>query len=162
MNRLLRLMACSLGLLAIAACTDTTSPTPTGSLTVSLDGLPPGATAQVTLTKGTVTRTLTASTTLLGLDAGDWTLKASSVTVGGVEFDPQPVSQTVVVPASAVGSARVVWGPTTGSLAITVLDLPDGTPKTVMVEIANSGTSNPLTIEAVRVTGNDAGFYSVY
>ena len=156
MNRLIRLLALSVGLTAMAACTDSTSPTPTGSLAVSIDGLPAGATAPVTLTKGAVTKVISTSATLEGLDAGAWTVSASPVTIDGVEFAPQPVSQSVNVPANAVGSARVLWGPTTGSLAITVLDLPDGTTADILVQ--GPGFSRVVTA-TTRLTALPPGAY---
>ena len=148
--------------LVIAACSDASAPTPTGSLALSFNGLPAGTAVQATLTMGVVTKTVTSSSTLAGLDVGDWTLSASSVTVSGVEFAPQPISQTVVVPANAVGSAHVTWAPTTGSLVISVLNLPAGVDGEVQVQgpgvarvIAASTTLSGLAPGVYTLTARD-------
>ncbi len=129
---LLPVVAASVTLSAIA-CQDTTAPTATGSLTIEFDGLPAGATGEVHLSRGTASRLASRTATLEGLDAGNWTLSAGSVTFDGVVYEPQPTSTTVNVPARSIGSARVVWTPVSGALQLGVLGLSAGTSADILV-----------------------------
>ncbi len=118
----------------LAACQDTTSPVTSGGLSLELSGLPAGVVGDVQLQRGKRQRLLHESATLGDLESGAWTITAAEVTVDGVVYAPQPASQTVNVNGRSVGSARVVWTPTTGTLALAVLGLPVGTDADVQVQ----------------------------
>lgn len=79
-----------------------------GSLSVTIDGLPPGANADVTVTAPEFQQRLTASGTLLKLVPGAFTVAAGTVTVGGQPYDPtvEP-AQPVAVAAGQSASAAV-------------------------------------------------------
>ena len=144
--------------MALSACQDTTAPKPTGSLAFDLSGLPAGVKGAVSLRHGSTTKLVDGSTTLDGLDAGDWTLTASPITVDGLVYDPQPASQQVTVPTRSVGSARVIWTPTTGSLAITIAGMPLGTDANVLVTGPNF--TRTLTASSI-VSGLAPGSYTI-
>ncbi|MBL0169145.1 MAG: hypothetical protein IPP90_00240 [Gemmatimonadaceae bacterium] len=146
------------GLLAATACQDTTAPVQQGSIALEFDGLPAGTSGQVRLSRGASSRTATGTSTIEGLDAGDWVLSASSVTIDGVVYEPQPATVTVNVPARSVGSARVVWTPTSGSLQLAVLGLPSGTAGDVLVTGQNF--SRVVTASSV-LTALRPGLYTI-
>ena len=88
----------------------------TGSLTVTISGLPGGVNAAVTVTgPGSFTQTLTATTTMNKLVPGTYTIAASGVVSGGIGYNPAPASQTKAVVASLVAaSASVVYSASSG------------------------------------------------
>ncbi len=121
-RQLLPMVAAGLTLTTIA-CQDATAPAPTGSLSIEFEGLPAGAGGEVRVTRGTTVRMATRTATIEGLDAGAWTLNASSVTFDGVVYEPQPASTSVNVPARSVSSARVIWTPVTGAIQLGIAGL---------------------------------------
>ncbi|MFN8582355.1 MAG: hypothetical protein U0163_15445 [Gemmatimonadaceae bacterium] len=81
----------------------------TGSLAVTLSGLPGGVNAAVTVTgPGGYARNLTATQTLTALLAGSYTVSASPVSNGATTYNPTPLTQTVSVAAGAA-SASVAY-----------------------------------------------------
>lgn len=125
-------MAITMGLVAVA-CQDTTAPTPTGSLVIEFEGLPAGAGGEVRVSRGTITKLASRTETLEGLDAGSWTVSATTVTFEGVVYEPQPASATVNVPSRSRGSARVIWTPVTGAIELSVLGLSVGSNADILV-----------------------------
>ncbi|MDN2710925.1 PQQ-dependent sugar dehydrogenase [Janthinobacterium sp. SUN118] len=106
------LLACCLALLA--SCGGGGGHTPqaagTGSLSVSIGGLPAGVAGAVTVGgPGGYRKTLTLSGTLDGLAPGAYTLVAASVVQGTGSLAPTPVSQQVQVSAGATASASVAY-----------------------------------------------------
>lgn len=156
------LAMCAVTMITLTSCQDSTSPAATGGIALTFDGLPGGATGSVRLTHGSKSRVVNAAETVEGLEAGEWTLVASPVTVDGLVYDPQPASQTVNVPARSIGSARVVWTPTTGSIDLSVLGLPAGMNADVLVAgpgvsrvVASSTMINALAPGAYTITARD-------
>ncbi|MFJ4292843.1 hypothetical protein ACIP1U_24160 [Cupriavidus sp. NPDC089707] len=83
----------------------------TGTLTISIFGLPSGTSAAITvLGPGEFRQTVTQPSTLSNLPAGSYTVSAASVLAGGALLKPQPPSQTVGVDAGARAVATVVYG----------------------------------------------------
>lgn len=81
-----------------------------GSLVVSISGLPGGAAAAVSAAgPGGATHAISASQTLTGLAAGTWTITASAVTSGADSYAGSPPSQVVVVTAGGSASASVSY-----------------------------------------------------
>ena len=154
---LMSLLAIGVGLTA-SGCQDATAPTPTGSIALEFAGLPAGAIGQIRLSKGTTSRTATSTSTLEGLDAGEWTLSASSVTVDGLVYEPAPATTTVNVPARSVVSARVVWTPTSGSLQLAIVGLPVGAAGDILV--TGDNYSRVLTASTLLTTLTP-GLYSI-
>ena len=81
-----------------------------GSLNVNISGLPITASANVEVTQGTLLAgKLTASSTLILLSPGAYTVKAVSVTADGVVYDPTPLTQQATVANLVTTAANVVY-----------------------------------------------------
>jgi hypothetical protein len=79
-------------------------------LTVTVDGLPSGAAADVTVTgPAGFSQTITATHTFNDLPTGTYTVTANSVSSGGSDYSPNPPSQTVPVASGSVASAGVTY-----------------------------------------------------
>ena len=89
----------------------------TGSLSVTISGLPGGASAAVTVTgPAGFNQDITGTTTLSGLQAGGYTIVAANVPSGGQTYGGTPASQNAPVTAgatTAVSIAYAVTGPAT-------------------------------------------------
>jgi hypothetical protein len=82
----------------------------TGSLAVTVAGLPTGVNAAVTVTgSGGVNQQLTATETLLDLRPGEYTVSAASVSSGGITYAPGPEQQTATVVAGATVEVAVTY-----------------------------------------------------
>jgi len=132
-----------------------------GSLTVTVAGLPGGASAAVQVSgPGGFSRAVTATTTLTGLAAGSYTVTASNVSSGGQVYLPSPSSQSRAVTAGATGTATVTYATIAlGSLSVAVSGLPGGTLASVQVT-GPGGYSQALTGSQV-LSGLTPGSYSV-
>lgn len=87
------------------SCTATT-----GSLTVTVTGLPDGAAANVTVSgPSSFSQPITASRTLSGLAPGSYTVAAAQVTSGSTSYLPSPASRSVSVAAAGTASAAVTY-----------------------------------------------------
>lgn len=98
----------------------------TGSLQVSISGLPPGAAAAVTITgPGNYSTTITAETVIDNLAPGSYAVTASPVTTGGALFAPAVPSQQVIVSAGQQPVVANVFYASTGtSLNVQINGLP--------------------------------------
>lgn len=107
----------------------------TGSIAVSVTGVPAGSAGLVTVTgPNGYLRIVTATETLVDLTPGLYTVSAAPVTVAGVLFQPSPASRTVAVSASVVAQpAPVSYASQSGSIAVTVTGLPSGAIGDVLV-----------------------------
>lgn len=82
----------------------------TGSLTVTIAGLPSGTDAAVTVTgPGSFSRPVTATQTLTDLEPGSYTVAAAEVTSGGTRYTVTPASRAVTVTAADTASATVTY-----------------------------------------------------
>jgi len=87
----------------------------TGSLALTVSGLPAGTSAQATVTgPGGFSQTIAESQTLTGLTPGSYSIAAATVTVGGTVYTPNPASQSASVVAGVSASAEVAYGPQGG------------------------------------------------
>ncbi len=87
------------------ACTATT-----GTLDVTITGLPAGTSAEVTVTgPNDFNRAVTATTTLADLVPGSYTVAAADVANGGTQYTPSPKTRTVSVAAAATATATVAY-----------------------------------------------------
>ncbi len=132
-----------------------------GSLTVTVNGLPGGASAAVQVSgPGGFSRALTATTTLTGLAVGAYTIAASNVSSGGQTYLPSPASQSRAVSAGGTGTATVTYGTVApGTLSVSVSGLPGGTSASVQVA-GPGGFSQTLTGSQV-LNGVTPGSYTV-
>jgi hypothetical protein len=79
-----------------------------GSLTLTVNGLPPGTAAALTMTgPDGFSRTLTGSTTLEGLLQGRYTVLAQGVLVNGATYAPSPTSLTITVAPGQTSTGNV-------------------------------------------------------
>ena len=93
-----------------AATADVVYSTAAGALAITIAGLPGGTDAAVTVSgPGGYTHQTTASETLTGLGAGQYTLTALPVTDGTDQYSPAPSSQVATVGASGTASATVTY-----------------------------------------------------
>jgi glucose/arabinose dehydrogenase len=88
-------------------------------LDLSIAGLPLGIDAAVTVTGGDgLPRLITTSTTLHDLEAGSYTIAATSVASSLTTHTPAVASQSVVVPATGNATATVTYGSAPLQLAL--------------------------------------------
>ncbi|MFN8582356.1 MAG: hypothetical protein U0163_15450 [Gemmatimonadaceae bacterium] len=101
----------------------------TGTLQLTIGGLPEGTNAAVTVTgPGGFTRLLTGTTTLTVLTPGDYAIAAANAPSGGHTYAPSASSQTVTVAASSTpATASVAYAVSTGAISVTMSGLPSGT-----------------------------------
>lgn len=106
-----------------------------GRLAISVNGLPAGTSAAVTVTgPGNYARSVASAQTLAGLAPGDYNIAATAVVVGGVTYSASPTSRIVAVAASPNAvTASVDYAVSSGSLTITVTGLPQGAPASIAV-----------------------------
>ncbi len=152
----------SLALLALMACGggDPSGPS-TGSLTVSVSGLPSGASADVLVT-GPVgfTRSVDSSETLSDLTPGSYTLAASGVSVGGSLYAASPDTQVVVVSQGTTpASASVDYQLAGGRLTVNISGVPSG--NAAAVTVTGPGGYNRAVTATETLTGLAAGSYTV-
>lgn len=138
-----------------------------GSLTVTIDGLPGGVDADVTVDGPSGTQTVTATGTLTGLEPGVYTVTADDVDDDGDVYAATVAGSPVTVPAggaAAVGVSYAFLDPTAfGSLAVTISGLPAGVDPVVNVsgpggfdqDLTASATLSDLTPGNYVVTAQD-------
>jgi hypothetical protein len=132
-----------------------------GSLLVTITGLPTGALAGVTVTgPDGFSRTVTATTTLTQLAAGQYTVTASDVFHGGSTYTGAPSSQSYTVTAGAsVTTPSVSYALASGALSVTMAGLPQSA-NAIIVISGPAGYSRTLA-GATNITGLKPGQYSV-
>lgn len=163
--------ALALGALAAAACGtseggNATGSNPpdnpkTGTLAVTVAGIPGGTSAAIQLTNSAgFARTISASETIAALAPGAYDLTASDVTAGSDRYGATPHTQGVTITAGGTATASVGYGILTGSLAISATGLPTGSVANVQVTgpdnfartVAAGTTLGGLAPGAYRVT----------
>ncbi len=110
----------------------------TGSLGITINGLPTGLNAAVTVTgPSSFSRTVTATTNLGTVAVGTYTVAASPVSNSGVSCSVLPTTQNVNVTSNTTVGATVTYMctpiTTTGILGVTITGLPTGTSAAVTV-----------------------------
>src|SRR5688572_18243351 len=115
---------------ALAGCSDSPSGPVTGSLVVTIAGLPADAQNAVTVTGpagSSYSRVLGASDTLPNLVPGRYTVSANVVThAAGVYAALNSSQQVEVVASTSLSTVSVNFEITTGSLAVDITGLPVG------------------------------------
>ncbi|MBV6521178.1 MAG: hypothetical protein MNPFHGCM_01305 [Gemmatimonadaceae bacterium] len=131
-----------------------------GSISLSINGLP-GASANVVVTgPGGYSRVATTTGLILGLTPGSYTITASSVTLQSVTYAPNPSVQTVNVPASlAAVPVTVTYSPASGSLTLTVLNLPAGVGANVSIAGPGGYVQHPTASQTY--SGLPSGSYTI-
>ena len=133
----------------------------TGSLAVSVSGLPAGVNGNVTVTgPAGFTRTITQSTTLSMLAPGTYTIAAASVTTPSGTLTPTPTSRSVLVTASPTPvSASVSYATTLGAMNLTLSGLPASVANAVT--LVGPGGASVARSQSGIVTGLAAGVWEV-
>jgi glucose/arabinose dehydrogenase len=114
----------------------------TGSLTITVAGLPAGVNSAITVTgPNQFTRNVTSTTTFSALETGTYTVTSGEVTTTNDRYATVSPTQTVSVSAGATASeAIVVYALATGRLTVTVSGLPgSGTPQAANAAIIVTG-----------------------
>ena len=128
----------------------------TGSLSLTISGLPAGTDASLLVTAPGYSRTLTASQLLAGLTPGQYTIAARDVRGVGGTLRADVATQTVTVAASAVAvSLTVTYALAPAAVDVAVSGLPSGTAAVISLT-APSGSVTPLTA-STRVSPAVAG-----
>jgi hypothetical protein len=99
----------------------------TGALTVSVNGLPAGTAAALTLNGPSgYTRALTETVTLAGLAAGSYTITGPLVLSGAAQYAPSIPSIPAIVAGTTPGEVTVSYLRQTGGIALSLTGLPAG------------------------------------
>lgn len=125
---------------AVAAGASVTTPSvsyglATGSLSVTLAGLPQSTSAVIVVSgPEAYSRTLSAATEIVGLKPGTYSIEAREVQLTNARYAATPGTQQVQVSATLAPSlAHIVYAQSTGSLAIGISGLPSGAAAAVTV-----------------------------
>jgi hypothetical protein len=131
-----------------------------GSLSVSITGLPGGSPAAVTISGPSgYHESLASSRTLTGLPPGGYTVAAGQVILAGQTWTPSPVTQAATITVGGSTSVVVQYNQTTGSLAVLMAGLPNGTAGALTVT-GPGGYSHPLAASQT-LAGLVPGSYTV-
>jgi hypothetical protein len=134
----------------------------TGSIAITLAGLPNAIPAPVTLTgPGEYTRAITEPVNIAGLTPGSYVLEARPLTTTSATYQAALTSQLIEVAATATPSAvHVAYAITTGSIAISVAGLPAG--QDAFVNVGGPGNySTTVTASSVTLEHLTPGQYTV-
>ena len=131
----LRKCVALLAAVLVAAC----DPKPTtGSVVVTVAGLPGGVQASVRLTgPGDFAMTVPATQTVNGLPAGEYTVRAQTVNHEGALYESSVTDQTLAVSAGQTATIDVPYALTSGSLMVSFAGLPEGARATVTLRRAD-------------------------
>lgn len=105
------LVAACAALVVLSACGSNDGPTAvsTGTLSLTVNGLPAGSNAAVTVTGPSAFSQTVTTTTTLAVAPGSYTIAAAQVTVGSAKYTGTPSPTTVTVSAGATASASVSY-----------------------------------------------------
>jgi hypothetical protein len=149
----------SILLLLLLACSGDPSGPSGSTLSVSIQGLPSGSPASVSVSgPNGYGQSLTSSQTLSGLTPGSYTVSAASVTVGSAAYQASPSSQTVSVASGVPALASVTYTTPTGNLAITVNGL--GTSHEALITVTGPSYSKQVTTSET-LSGLTPGSYTI-
>lgn len=145
---------------AMLACGGETNDPSSGSLSVTVIGLPGGSAAAVTVTgPGGYNQAVTTSQTLAPISSGTYTITASDVIVGGTTYAGSPASQSVTVGSSASATVTYSASSSGGSrLFVNINGLQSSSPAAVTV--TGPGFSQTVT-STQTLTGLAAGTYTI-
>lgn len=132
----------------------------TGGIALNVTGLPGNVASDITVTgPGGYSRTVTATTLLLGLTSGSYTITARVVSSAGNHWAPNPASQSVTVtPSTSATTVSVNYVTATGGLTVTIGGLGGGVSAAVTVTGPN-GYSRAVTA-TTTLTGLLQGTYT--
>ncbi len=160
MSFAVRLRMVCLLLLAGLACDGGPSGPSSGTLTLTVLGLPTGSTAAISITgPNGFSQQASATQTFTQLTPGNYTVSASNVMIGAAQYFPSPTSQIVALTSSSgQANASVFYSQATGNLAVTITGL--GTGGTAAVSVTGPGYSQDVPA-TTTLAGLDPGSYTV-
>ncbi len=125
----------------------------TGSLALTISGLPSGIPASVAVTgPGGFSRSVTATETISSLAPGSYAIAAQAVSASDGRYGGSPASQSINVAASTTpASASVTYALVTGSLTVTISGL--ASPATGSTASRGRGATAVIVDARVTVTG---------
>ncbi len=158
------LLALALGSAAACSPGDTLEgglgPSPGATLSVAIDGLPPGSSASVDLSSAQgYQRSLSESAQLTQLAAGSYLLTAREIVVGGDRYVPAPESQSVTLSKGATRSVHVAYVLATARLRIVLAGVPAGI--TPALSLTGPGGFQESVSQSVVLAGLVPGAYSL-
>ncbi len=146
--------------LALVACGGDSSGPDSGALAISVSGLPGGTPANVSVVgPGGFSQAVIGAVTLTDLAPGDYTVTGSPVSVAGEVYAATPASQSVTVSGGGTAASTVTYGPSSGTLNVSITGLPIGVSAAVDIT-GPSGYSGHLAA-AGTLTGLLAGQYTL-
>ena len=146
--------------LALAACGGGSAGPDTGSLEISVTGLPGGTAANVSVAgPGGFSQALIGPQTLTELPPGSYTVTASPVSAGGEVYAANPASQNVTVTGGGTATSTITYAVSSGNLAVPISGLPIGV--SAAVEISGPGGYSNLLTSGTTVTGLLPGLYTI-
>ncbi|MEP6689844.1 MAG: hypothetical protein ABJD07_01740 [Gemmatimonadaceae bacterium] len=144
----------------LSACKDSSGPT-SGTLTLTVSGLPSGVAGSVMVTgPSSYTKSVSSGESIAGLTPGSYTVAASSVTDASGTYGASPASQTVTIAASATPvPATVSYALITGGMTVTIAGVPTGSTGAVTLT-GPGGYTHPITATET-IVGLTPGAYSL-
>jgi hypothetical protein len=128
----------------------------TGSLSLSLSGLPAGAAADMVLTgPGSTSQTITTGGTIENLAPGSYTLAVRPVRTALGTYSSTPATHSFTISTGATTTQSVAYTPLPAAVAIAVTGLPGGTAPALSLTSPTGAASSPTgsTVIAPAATG---------
>lgn len=114
-----------------------------GSLTLTVAGLPSGASGDMTLTgPNSYSRALTATTSLTGLPAGSYSLTVRNVRTSAGTYVGSPTSAAVTITANGSASQTVTYAALPAVVKVPVTGVPSGAQAAITLTSPSGGTSS--------------------
>ena len=146
-------------LFALASCDNSSGPR-TGSLSLTVSGLPTGTVAQVTLAGPGFSRVVSGTEVIASLKPGQYTLTPASVLNGLTRYSSITPPQTVTIAKSNVPvEASIAYTVSSAILTVTVAGAPAGTAAAVRVTGPNSFSKTVTTTTTFE--GIEPGSYFI-
>ncbi len=131
-----------------------------GRLTITVAGLPNGTSADIQVTgPAGYAQTVNTSQTLVGLDAGTYTITASDVVEGSTNYSSTVASQGVSVTSGGTATRTITYDGQTTALAITLSGVPSGA--TASLAVSGPGAYSENVSTSGSLTGLAAGSYTI-
>ncbi|HEV8150980.1 MAG TPA: hypothetical protein VGP61_12405, partial [Gemmatimonadales bacterium] len=160
------LLGCVLAAALSAACTPETDgsggldPPASGSLVVTVEGLPPGAGASVAVSSAQgYQRNVAGTETLSNLPLGSYAVAALEVVIDGDRYVPAPASQTVAVTPGTAVAVHVAYVLVTARLQLTLEGIPAG--GSVTLQLNGPGGYSHSLAGSELLTGLTPGTYQL-
>jgi reprolysin-like metallo-peptidase family M12B len=147
-------------LIAALGCSDPGGPSE-GSLVVTVNGLPGGSSAAITVSgPGGFSQPVTATQTFSQLTPGTYTVAANDIMVGSTDYAPSPPTQTVAVHGSNTpAGASILYSIASGNLTINISGL--GTASNAAVTVTGPDSYSQDVTTTTTLVALTPGSYTV-